>query len=984
MTDRPRSPTIDSSTQPWRRARHRRETALSFETVRVEGGLLGAEFLATVANLQAPGQSEADYGIPKGLRLRDEIGRYWRIARALWEQDPDWPRSLLTEVLGFADLTPLSTPVEIDQRHFPLTHLAQDGQVPCVLLAESLDLDRSDPRFGDGGRRRSPHALVQEYLNADDRSLWGIVASRDRLRILRDNPSLTRPAYLEIDLEALFAGERYADFALLWLLAHASRFRSRDEGGSFLERWRETVRETGQRALQNLRAGVEQAIQVLGQGFLVHPENRALRHAIETGDLDAGAYYQELLRLIYRLLFLLVAEDRDLIHPPDTPLAVRQLYRDHYSAAQLRAKTLNRRWHDRHGDLWEGLQVTFRALAQGEPRLGLAALGGLFAAGQCPRLDRCALDNRTLLQAMRHLSYFQDDAGLVRVNFRDMDTEELGSVYESLLDLHPAFGADGGLRFELAIGGGARRRTGSYYTPDSLVQALLDSALEPLIDQAMKRDDPAAALLDLKIVDPACGSGHFLLGAARRLASRLAQIRAGARQPSLADYRHALREVAAHCLYGVDLNPLAIELCRTALWLETVEPGKPLGFLDARIRCGNALIGVLDLETLEAGIPDDAYKPLSSDDKGAANQLKKRNRAARAGGLPQDLFTGTVVPAVLPAASQSLEAMPEDDLAQIEAKRRAWEALRQQQDFRHRQLAADLYTAAFFAPKTAGTVTCVPDSQDVFNALRGEPVRPEAARLARELAEKHRFFHWPLEFPEVFARGGFDCVLGNPPWERIKLQEQEFFASRSSEIANAPNRAARERLIRALAEGEAADRALYHAFLQAKHEAEAASQFIRKGGRFPRTGVGDVNTYAVFAETALALLHPEGRAGILVPTGIATDDSTKAFFNHLMQSRRLVSLYDFENRGKLFPEVDSRQKFCLLTLGSGTEAADFLFFATRPEHLKDLRRHFQLSAADIALINPNTRTCPIFRSRRDAELTKKIYRRVPVLIREMP
>lgn len=179
-------------------------------------------------------------------------------------------------------------------------------------------------------------------------------------------------------------------------------------------------------------------------------------------------------------------------------------------------------------------------------------------------------------------------------------------------------------------------------------------------------------------------------------------------------------------------------------------------------------------------------------------------------------------------------------------------------------------------------------------------------------------------------RGGFDCVLGNPPWERIKLQEKEFFAARSEAIATAPNKAARERLIKALSAPEAteADRALVREFELTKREAEGSGEFIRGSGRFALTAVGDLNTYALFAEHFLKLIGTAGRSGLIVPTGIATDNSTKAYFDDVSNGCRLVSLYDFENRNGLFPAVDSRMKFALLTLGDGVEETDFVFFAT--------------------------------------------------------
>ena len=523
------------------------------------------------------------------------------------------------------------------------------------------------------------------------------------------------------------------------------------------------------------------------------------------------------------------------------------------------------------------------------------------------------------------------------------------------------------------------------------MQLLLDSALDPVIEAAVtkKPDRPTEALLDLKVIDPACGSGHFLLGAARRIAARIAREQSpGA--PSADDYRHALREVARHCLYGVDRNPLAVELCKVALWIETVEPGKPLSFLDASIRCGDSLLGVFDLETLRDGIPDAAYKPLTGDDKETAKHFAKRNKADREGQGTLD-FTGgggrLPSPPPLASAAQAWRALPEDSLDQIIEKRRRYDSARNDPKLWAWRVAADLYIAAFLIPKTGGvpanrnTVT-IPTTSNVWQVLSGgQPYGPLVAR-AQDLAGMAQAFHWPLEFPDVMGSGGFDCVLGNPPWERVKLQEQEFFATRAPEIATAANKAAREKLITTLTAASAtdADRRLYAEFQFAKREADAASLFARSSGRYPLTGAGDVNTYALFAEHFGQLARLGGMAGVIVPTGIAIDATTAPFFAALIEKRRLVELVDFENRKLLFPAIHSRMKFSLLSLGHDIEQACFGFFLTDPAQANDERRRFILSPEDIAQINPNSLTAPVFRSQADAELTKAIYLRVPILI----
>ena len=989
------------------------ETA--FTAIRVEGGLFPAEFLQRVAALTAPGQAAEDYGLPPGRTLRDEIGRYWTIAEALWKEYRQnrpradlpaertgierWLVRLLRDVFGHADIAAAPARAVVGDRTFPITHRVHGGAVPLLVTVADRDLDRSHPAFGEEGRRRAPHATVQEYLNADPAMLWGIVANGPRLRLLRDNPSLTRPAYIEADLERIFEEGLYSDFATLWLLAHASRSASGagDMAECWLERWRTEGSKTGQRALKKLRAGVTTALRELGSGFVEHPENDALRVALRDRTLSTEDLHQQLLRLVYRLLFLFTAEERSVLHTPDATPEARTLYAQGYAVARLRDRARLKRHYDRYGDLWAGLTVTLRALSQGTWLLGLPALGGLFDEAQCPDLDGAGLSNARLLAAIHALAFFSDAGSLQRVNYRDMGTEELGSVYESLLELHPVvqvetrpwtFGFVGD-DTDGTTKGSERKLSGSYYTPDSLVQELLRTALDPLIERTIRDNpaDPRGALLRLKVLDPACGSGHFLLGAARRLADAVARLDSEGDLPDEALRRHALREVVRRCIYGVDRNPLSVELCKTALWIEAIEPGKPLTFLDAHIKCGDSLIGVADLSVLRSGIADEAFKDLTGDDKGYCKDLRRRNKGERENPT-LSLLPEVALPPDLAAAIAAVTDAPEDTLDAVKEKRRALADIRRSDRTTHDlRVACDLWCAAFFAPKATRPELrgrdMVPTTDTVWRYLRApSSVYEPLVGMVEEMRTRLRFFHWPLEFPEAFAEGGFDCLLGNPPWERIKLQEQEFFAVRSEAIAKASNAAARRALIAALAKGDPAERALHRAFEDAKRDAEASSQFVRGCGHFPLTAVGDVNTYALFAEAFLRLPKAQGRAGLIVPTGIATDDSTKAFFDEVVGKGRLASLSDFENREGIFPEVHRSYKFALLTLGSDEKAARFVFYAGRAEHLADPRRAFILSSDEIRLINPNTRTCPIFRSSADAELTKRIYARTPVLINE--
>ena len=613
--------------------------------------------------------------------------------------------------------------------------------------------------------------------------------------------------------------------------------------------------------------------------------------------------------------------------------------------------------------------------------LGLSPLNGdLFGSSVLATLEQCAIDNYDLLRAIKHLSLYSNKGQLRRVNYAALDVEELGSVYESLLDFAPKIETRD-YQFKLVTGSGAaalagrdRKTTGSYYTPPELVAQLIKTALLPVIEERLKdaeerykqywednRDSAnpnsqrmnsrisntsllkktsaisheihfmatktlqefqEQALLNITVCDPACGSGHFLLAAARRIGKELAKVRTGEAQPGVEEIKKAIRDVIQHCIYGVDLNPLAVDLCKVALWIEGFNRGKPLSFLDHRIKCGNSLVGVLDLDCLNDGIPDNAYKAVTGDNKKLSTQIKKENKQQCKN---KDQL---VIPfenleqqrSHYGQTSYAIAQLPENKTGDIKQKQQQYRDTRKEtpdNPWWRDTSACNLWTAAFFTPLTEQKLQLLPNSSTLFQLLQGNTTTQKVVDAANKLAKEKRFFHWALEFPEVFnppqsplqggknsppspskrgARGevGFDCVLGNPPWERIKLQEKEFFATKDSEIANAKNKAARTKLINKLA---TTNPQLLAEFEDAKHDADATSKFLRESNRCPLTSRGDINTYSVFAETTRNLISPTGRVGIIVPTGIATDDTCKNFFGDLTQKQNLASLYDFENRG---------------------------------------------------------------------------------------
>ena len=495
-----------------------------------------------------------------------------------------------------------------------------------------------------GRPRLAPHSLVQEYLNRTEH-VWGIVTNGLTLRLLRDSSLVRRQAYVEFDLQAILEEQRFHDFAALYRLLHRTRLPRgmADANECLLERYYAQTIEQGGRVREHLRDGVEECLKLLGNGFLAHKDNEELRQKLQSKQLSPAQFYRQLFRLVYRFLFLLVSEDRGLISP-------NPVYRDHYGIARLRRMLdVQAAWTD-HPDLWLSLRTLFHLFQDDKLSavLTLAPLNGELFATQT--LDGCTLSNRDLLAAFWYLAYYQERAGAPsrRVNYAALDVEELGSVYESLLEFHPDVTFhDSRFTFDL-IFGSERKTTGSFYTPPELVNELVESALMPVVRQRLaaaaaadKRDGTGtkhqqAALLSLKIIDVACGSGHMLLAAARRVGKELARLRTGEDEPAPERVREAIRDVISHCIYGVDRNPLAVDLCRVALWLESHTAGKPLTFLDHRIRCGDSLVGVFDVGVLAQGIPDKAFDPCEGDEKATARNAARQNREERRGA--QDLF----------------------------------------------------------------------------------------------------------------------------------------------------------------------------------------------------------------------------------------------------------------------------------------------------------------------------------------------------------
>ena len=713
-----------------------------------------------------------------------------------------------------------------------------------------------------------------------------------------------------------------------------------------------------------------------------------------------------------------------------------KLYDEGYSLRRLRDQALLQRLYTNHHDIWLSVKVVFKALAQGEELLALPALGGLFNPDQCPDLmaDEVNLSNADLLHAMKLMRWANLQGVFTVIDYRNVDTEELGSLYEGLLELVPTIkylnDAD---RFTytfeyLQSNANERKSTGSYYTPDTLVKSLIHTALDPVIDQKLKDNpsDPESALLSLKVIDPACGSGHFLLAAARRIAVRIMEQKSYLSVSEEVEYRKTLHDVISHCIYGVDLNPMSVELARMALWLEGAAENKPLSFIDHHLKVGNSLLGVMDLDVLKLGIPAAAYteqKPigkgeyaLTLSDKTVCKSLKSRNTKERKVFSQNVIDTGlgTLGSVGLNLAHYGYKNIDELSADTIKAEERKAEQNERNQKVIEDSVvfkACNLLLAAFLSEKTQATQHLVPTTKDLDLLLTDpedyaqshQDILDHAAKVCAE----NNVMHWPFAFMEVMAQGGFDCVLGNPPWEKPQLEDKQWFAPYCIEIAKAPTGAKREKMINLLAAGKLAsdsdipiatslapteqqefERRLFAAYVKATFMSlmPTAFQHLSRedGGRFVLTGFGRTNQYAYFTELFLNIKKEFGIAGIVVPTGIVLDDATKLFTQKIFAQGQVSSVYHFNNTEGLFAAVASNYSFILLTLrklGEG-ETADCVFYATNPDQLEDEKRHLSFKPNDVALINPNTQTLLLVRSEYDLELCRKLYHAAPVLVRD--
>ena len=893
-----------------------------------------------------------------------------------------------------------------------------------------------DRRSGRRGEETAPSTQMLRYLRRVDdlttgKLRWGILTNGVRWRLYYQGVRSVSEQFFEVDLAALldFPGHNDGLFALTeadrrhWLKVFVLVFRREaflagpTDPRTFHQRAIEEGRFYEERVAASLSALVfDRVFPGLARALAAAAPEAALPKVREAA-----------LILLYRLLFILYAEDRDL-------LPVRNKRYDDYALREKVRGDVGRRkdsddvFSASAARYWSAIDDLCRAIDQGDTSIGLPPYnGGLFDRQRIPLLTNIRIGDEVMADVIDALSFERTQDGRRYINYRDLGVQQLGSIYERLLE-HEIVREGGEIAVRLNVF--ARKGSGSYYTPDDLVGLIIKETIEPLVQSRMdafaariselaksslpedrrigrlKRLDPAEKLLELKVCDPAMGSGHFLVNLVDYLADQVITAMAEAealvdnyisplteridviRNTIMAnaeergwtidaeqlDDRHIVRRmVLKRCVYGVDKNPMAVELAKVALWLHTFTVGAPLSFLDHHLRCGDSLFG----SWVRTGI-----------DKATAQAprlflegpLKRAERAA----APMQLIEG-LTDAEIAEAHRSAEVFAE--IKEMTKPLNAFLSLVHAFDWlniRDRDDKEALY--AYFLGIFGDPIDIASGKIEV---LTEEPVGERFAGLLdrdRRLLYDERFFNWQVAFPGVWSdwesaglNGGFDAVIGNPPWDRMKLQQVEWFAARRRQIALAQRAVDRKRMI---ADLEKAGDPLSRNFAEANERATAAVRMARDGGDYPLLSGGDVNLYSLFVERAMALVKPDGMVGLLTPSGIASDKTAARFFKGVATEGRLKALYDFENKKVFFPDVHASFKFCVFVASPSptSEPAQCAFYLHNVSELDDPERCFPLTAEAFARVNPNTGTAPIFRSRRAAELTTAIYGRLPVLV----
>jgi hypothetical protein len=863
------------------------------------------------------------------------------------------------------------------------------------MVHSSIDLDARD-KNSRTHPTKSPHDLLQQYLNTTHHK-WAILTNGKRIRVLRDFYHSITKGFLEFDIEGIFETANTEQFRILYRILHRSRFIGQyvskiDDGVEttcLLERFHLLSRETGVKVGENLRVQVRIAIETLGNGFgeNLNPD--------DYDDLAVKKFYSEILNIIYRLLFLLFAEQKGWLPVKN------DTYARTYSVNYLREKAAKGEYNfDNNEDLWEGLKVTFRLVTKGYKFSNgdtINAFGGQLFSDERIFHIKSPLKNKYLLKAIDALSFFPDKNLKNKINYAALAIDELGSVYESLLDYEPRL-----IRENMTIDGkhyyrgtfmldnrsSERKTTGSYYTDSRLVAQLIDSALVPVIENALKNksavEEKRKAILDLKVADIACGSGAFLTAALEKLGEYLSLIgKEEGEKPTENELRLAKRDILQNCIYGVDLNPMAVGLAKFSLWITASMPNLPLSFLDHKIKCGNSLIGATP-DVIKIGIPVEAYNPVTLDVPVVCSRMKKKVRQELEGYSRKDKGVQAAMDFKVSEyietdyeANQYLHILnsQQQDVEEVETVAQEYEevyhALKENLDWK----LADAWAASFFIRKD-NVDKNYPTNTTLQNIIAGNSISEDLEAEIEALALHYRFFHFHLEFPEVFDKGGFDCILGNPPWEKVQAEETEFFKPYNLVIANEEDSKKRKEQIEFLS---IENPGLYKQWINWKVSIDGLSKFCIYSGLYQKSGTGNVNLYKIFLDRSLQSTTITGRIGLIVQSGLFTDELSKDFFVELMSNKNLIYVNDFVNKHKLFG-IHPQMRFSLVTASRFNPFNTlFRFYLTQPEQLFENSIGVEIDFDTIKLVNPNTFNCPMINEQRTLDILKLIYKNSSVV-----
>ena len=905
----------------------------------------------------------------------------------------------LFEELGFG----LKQGEAIDSENETLksSHKEVDAEGKTLIYADLLAWGKDPDAFSSSeGRNNTPHKKMERLLVAANIP-WGIIANGRILRLLKQEQGAAGRAHLQVDLENIFEQDDQLSFNIFWALFRKEAYVKDQDGKCLLDKIDDESRQHATKVSDQLKYSVFRALELLVQGLLDDPTNKGI---IKPKD-DLFEIFRQSLVYLYRLLFVLYAESMELL-----PISLA-VYRDNYSIEDLREliESPSEQFQPNEYRLWDSLKALFFLVYHGVKGGDFYITqynGKLFSPENAPFLEKCKLNDWVMKDILFNLSTTdpQEHRGRDRISYRELGVEQLGAVYEGLLEYEPKIASEEMAvvkigkeqqvmpkslahdvkieetipkgRFYLALWGGRRKGTGSYYTPKAITGFLVEQALNPLVEGRSSEE-----ILNLKIIDPAMGSGAFLVAACHFLADAYgrAKIAEGLDEDDkLDEYERAQyrRLVAERCLYGVDLNPMAVELAKLSLWLTTLAEDKPLTFLDHHLKCGNSLIGAEIKDVL---------------DFRAALWLRKKKKyiSDQYALFDKEEFEQNIN--ILIKHRNWLESEPSDTADKIHKKERLVEKDQKEGTFYSKlKLLCDLWCSCWFWP--AGAIA-VPD-ESIFKELR-DYIFKEQSSLSKEICGKYldpsivisgdqRFFHWELEFPEVYLdeegkfkkNPGFDAALGNPPWDIIKPNSQEFFCNFDPNFRSYPKQKAKK-VISDLCEKEEIKRE----WDEYENNLKKQSEFFRTSNKYLHLGKGDINSFKLFLESFFHVLGDGAHVSIIVPSGFHTDEGCMPLREFLFNNTQIKFLYSFENRKKIFP-IDSRFKFDLIGVIKGLRTESFKagFMLHDLEMLGGIwQSALNLPIELIMKFSPDTLSIMEFKSQNELKIAQKIYNNNPLI-----